>query len=68
MPSHGFNEQAFKGAAAMLRAIADILEQQPEEVASLNYTMSTNTFRLGGIPFEREYHVIIRTHLKREQT
>lgn len=68
MPSHRFDEQIFKDAAAMLRGMADILEQQPEEVTSLNYTMHTDNFLLGGTPFEREYHVVIRTRPKREQT
>lgn len=68
MPSQSMDGQFFRDAAAMLRGMADVLEQEPEEVTGINYNMSTSNYLLGGVPFEREYHVIIRTRPKREET
>lgn len=61
MPRRRFDEQVFKDVATLLRSMADILEQHPEEVTSLDYTMNTTSVFLRGTPFEREYNVRIQT-------
>lgn len=67
MPYRRLDDEMLANAAAMLRRMADQLEQHPEEVSSVNWTVDTTTSVMGRIPFERTFHVIVRTVPKREQ-
>jgi hypothetical protein len=67
MPINNIDAQTYKDAAAVLRGMADQLEQKPEEVVSFNYAMDTTNYLIRGVPFEREYHFIIRTRPAREE-
>jgi hypothetical protein len=67
MPINNIDAQVFKDAATVLRGMADLLEQEAKEVVSFNYTMDTTNYLIRGVPFEREYHFIIRTRPAREE-
>lgn len=54
-------EAHYKAAAKMLREMANILEQQPEDVVAINHTVTTDYIPFGGEPSDRIFTVSIET-------
>lgn len=66
MAQRSFAAEHFKVAAKALREMADILEQHPEDVVSMEQNITTDHMVLHGEPTGRTFSVVIETrYLKR---
>lgn len=56
-----FAEQHYEAAAKMLREMANILEQHPEDVVQMDQNVTTDYLPLNGEPTNRTFTVSIET-------
>lgn len=62
-----FAEQHYEAAAKMLREMADILEQRPDDVVAINHTITTDNIALVGGPSDYTFTVSIETRNMRRK-